>query len=177
MGYGNLAAAWVARGTAAVAVAAWVVTCAAVAAPNLCIENKGGTTGPAPAAVNKKHYDTAFRLFEAEARRGNAYAQMKLGIMYRLGVGVPQDFGMAISWWRLGAEGGNANAQCNLAFMYLYGTGIEQDSILAYMYFDLAAAEGHADARAKRDIVATWRLTAVELAEAQRLATQWRATH
>ena len=102
---------------------------------------------------------------------------MKLGIMYLRGQGVPQDYRLAAKWTRAAAEQGNANAQCNLGFMYLDGICVPQDSVLAHMWFNLAAGAGHKDARAKREIVAAWRVTSAELLEAQRLAADWLAAH
>jgi uncharacterized protein len=149
----------------------------AAAAPNLCIEGPSKVHTSAMHAYRHKNHGAAFRQFKQQARRGNAVAQMRLGIMYRLGHGVPQDFALAVKWWRAAAERGNANAQCNLAFMYLYGYAVPEDPVLAYMWFNIAAGAGHRDARAKRDIVSTWRLSSAELREAQGLSTEWIAAH
>ena len=150
----------------------------AAAAPNhLCIEGRSKVHTAATAAYRRKDYAAAFRHFKPQAHRGNAYAQMKLGIMYLRGQGVPQDYWLAAKWTRAAAEQGNANAQCNLGFMYLDGICVPQDSVLAHMWFNLAAGAGHKDARAKREIVAAWRVTSAELLEAQRLAADWLAAH
>ncbi len=150
----------------------------AAAAPNhLCIEGRPKVHTAATAAYRRKDYAAAFRHFKSQAHRGNAYAQMKLGIMYLRGQGVPQDYGLAAKWTRAAAEQGNANAQCNLGFMYLDGICVQQDSVLAHMWFNLAAGAGHKDARAKREIVAAWRISSAELLEAQELATEWLEAH
>lgn len=143
----------------------------AAAAPNLCIENPSKVRNSATHAFYHGNYASAFRQFKTDASRGNAFAQMKLGIMYRMGYGVPQNFAKAVKWWRSAAAGGNANAQCNLGFMYLYGVAVEQDPVLAYAWFNIAAGQGHRDARAKRDIVASWRLNSEQLLEAQRVSS------
>lgn len=149
----------------------------AAAAPNLCIEGPSKVRNSANHALYHGRYGSAFRLFQSQAARGSSFAQMKLGIMYRMGYGVPQDFGAAVNWWQRAAERGNANAQCNLGFMYLYGVAVPEDPVTAYMWFNLAAGAGHRDARAKRDIVAAWRLRPNELLEAQRLSSEWLAAH
>lgn len=150
----------------------------AAAAPNhLCIEGRSKVHTAATAAYLRKDYRAAFRLFKVQANRGNAYAQMKLGIMYLRGQGVPQDYWLAVKWTRTSAEQGNANAQCNLGFFYLDGVFVPRDAVLAHMWFNLAAGAGHKDARAKRDIVAAWRVSSAELLEAQRLAAEWLTAH
>lgn len=164
-------------GLAAIAIAGHLQLQPADAAPILCVEGPSKIRNSATHALYHQNYASAFRLFRAQALRGNAFAQMKLGVMYRMGYGVPQDFTLAIKWWRAAAEQGNANAQCNLGFMYLYGVVVRPDPVAAYMWFNLAAAGGHWDARAKRDLVAGWRLTAGQLQEAQRRSSAWLARH
>jgi len=63
------------------------------------------------AAYNRKDYTTALRLFRQVAELGDANAQHNLGIMYRFGEGVPQNYAEAVKWFRKGAEQGNAGAQ------------------------------------------------------------------
>jgi hypothetical protein len=154
-----------------------LLTMPADAAPNLCLEGPPTIRSSATHAFHKGNYGSAFRLFRAQAVRGNAFSQMKLGIMYRMGYGVPQDFVLAVKWWRRAAERGNANAQCNLGFMYLYGVAVPEDTVQAYVWFNIAAGAGHRDARAKRDIVAAWRLNSEELLEAQQRSSTWIAEH
>jgi TPR repeat protein len=160
--------AWVALG---------LLVLPASAMPNLCREWPSNVHTAATAAYRSKNYRIAFRLFAAQAARGNTHAQMKLGIMYLRGQGVPQDYRLALEWWHKAAEHGNANAQCNLGFMYLDGVAVPRDAVVAHMWFNLAAGAGHKDARAKRDIVAGWRISEAELLEAQQLAADWLAAH
>ena len=56
---------------------------------------------------------------------GDPAAQRNLAHLYRMGLGVAQDFVQAVSWCRLAAESGLAGAQANLAIMYLRGQGVE----------------------------------------------------
>ena len=45
-------------------------------------------------------------------------AQFNLGLMYRDGKGVAQDFTKARKWFELAAAQGDAEAQCSLGVMY-----------------------------------------------------------
>jgi hypothetical protein len=49
-----------------------------------------------------------------QANQGNAIAQTNLGVLYRDGKGVPQDYAEALRWYRKAADQGNAIAQTNL---------------------------------------------------------------
>ena len=71
------------------------------------------------------------------------------------------------------AEQGNALAQFNLGVNYTSGEGVPQDDVLAHKWFNLAAAQGDASAKKNRAIV-TDRMTREQIAEAQRLAREWK---
>jgi hypothetical protein len=68
---------------------------------------------------------------------------------------------------------GDAKAQGDLGAAYVKGEGVPQDYVLAHMWFNLAAAQGNEDARQNRDGVAKL-MTPDQIAEAQRLARQWK---
>ena len=53
-----------------------------------------------------KDYQKALVLFRLAADQGNPLAQVKLGIMYEIGEGVPQDFVQAHKWHNLGGANG-----------------------------------------------------------------------
>jgi len=105
------------------------------------------------------------------AERGLAFAQVNLGLMYDLGVGVPENKAEAVRWYRLAAEQGNALAQTNLGLMYANGEGIPQNNARAYMWWSVAAEQGNESARGNRDIVAD-RLAPDQLARGQDMATR-----
>ena len=92
--------------------------------------------------------------------------------MYRDGDGVPEDDAEAVRWFRLAADQGEAAAQYNLGVMYRDGDGVPEDIVLAYMWFNLAAAQGNENAQDNKDI-AEQRMTREQIAEAQRLSTEW----
>jgi uncharacterized protein len=60
--------------------------------------------------------------------------------------------------------------------MYAKGQGVPQDYVSAHMWYSLAAAEGLTDAAKERDTVAA-QMTPAQIAEAQRLAREWKATN
>ena len=56
-------------------------------------------------------------------------AQYRLGLKYRLGYGVPEDYAEAAKWCRKAAEQGYARAQWMLGGIYVDGEGIPEDDI------------------------------------------------
>jgi TPR repeat protein len=123
-------------------------------------------------------YAAAMGWYQKAADQGNAPAQFNLGFMYFNGLGVAQDYAAALSWYRRAADQGNTAAQLNLGVMYLQGEGAPKDYVSAYMWFNLAAAaipavEFPNVAAAYRDEVAE-KMTSEQVAEAQRLAREWK---
>lgn len=55
------------------------------------------------------------------AKKGNAEAQGKIGLAYKYGNGVNQDFDKALFWLNNGAENGDSTTQFNLGNVYLNG--------------------------------------------------------
>ena len=137
-----------------------------VAAP-ACTNSKTGVD-----AYEKGDYATALKEFRPLAERGDARAQFRLGVMYTMGQGVPQDDKEAARWYRLAATQGYAAAQYNLGVMYFMGIGVPRDVVRAHLWYSLAAAPGHENARRARDIVAK-KMTPAQITEAQRLARKW----
>jgi TPR repeat protein len=124
-------------------------------------------------AYKKGDYATALGLMRSLAEEGNVAAQFNLGIMYQLSHGVPQDNEAAVSWYRKAADQGLAEAQYNLGAMYANGEGVPQDYAAAQMWFNLAAASRNRNAMKARDMVAA-QLTPAQIAEAQKLAREWK---
>ena len=101
------------------------------------------------------------------------WVQYNVGAMYAEGMGTPQVDAEAVKWYRLAAEQGIAKAQLNLGTMYYEGQGVPQDHVQAHMWFNLAAAQGDDDARKYRDRTVE-NMTPAQIAEAQRLAREWK---
>jgi len=78
---------------------------------------------------------------------------------------------VAAEEWLAAGSRGDVASQFRLAQLYEQGLGTPQDFVQAHRWYNIAASQGHAEALAARDTLAR-RLTADQLAEAQRLATQ-----
>lgn len=113
------------------------------------------------AAEASGDYATALRLLGPLAEGGNAVAQDALGMMYREGEGVPQNYAEAAKWYRLAAEhsfvvGDDpwnrliAGAQISLGEMYARGQGLPQNFAEAIKWWSKAADQG--DAYAQDDL-------------------------
>jgi len=135
---------------------------------------------PKTVAEQQKKQETpaAITILLRTAQQGNAESQAKLAQAYLEGRGVQQSDLEAAKWYRKAAEQGNADAQSNLGVMYAQGKGVTQDYIQAHLWLNLSAAglkgEEWEKAAKARDAVAS-KMTAQQLAEAQRLAREWQS--
>ncbi|QWG12219.1 sel1 repeat family protein [Bradyrhizobium sediminis] len=127
----------------------------------------------AGAAYDGGDYATALRLYRQMADQGNGNAQFSLGTIYEKGRGVAQDDAEAAKWYRLAADQGHPTAQFNLGIMYDNGRGVAQNKVLAHAWFSLSVAQGNQEAARTRDILAR-RMTPTQLAQAQKLAREWK---
>jgi TPR repeat protein len=115
----------------------------------------------------------AVKWYRKAAEQGSAHAQIEFGIMNEDGRGgLAPDYVEAVKWYRKAAEQGNADAQATLGFRYERGQGVSLDYVLAHMWLSLAAAKGYPCAD-KRDNLAS-KMTPTQIAEAQRLARDWK---
>jgi uncharacterized protein len=120
-----------------------------------------------------KSYTEAFKWFRLAAEQGHAHSQFRVGDMYMSGDGVAKNDTEAAKWFRKAAEQGLANAQGMLGIMHAKGQGVQQDYVTAYMWLQLAS-EGREGAAQFRDAVGQ-RMTAPQIAEAQKRAREWKA--
>ena len=116
------------------------------------------------------------------AEQGDPNAQVTLAVYYRAGLGVTQHYGEAAKWYRKAAEQGNASGQWGLGSRYASGQGVPRDYIHAHMWFNLAQSKltlSSTDSiirqliREEQDRVES-KMTPAEIAEAQRLAREWK---
>jgi TPR repeat protein len=98
-------------------------------------------------AYESGYYSTALREWTPLAKQGFADAQFNLGVMYKNGKGIPQDYKTAVKWYTPAAEQGLVGAQFNLGQMYRLGQGVPQDYTTAAKWYKLAAEQGGADAQ------------------------------
>ena len=126
-----------------------------------------------------RDYAEAMKWFRKAARQGNTGGQLRLGDMYEYGWGVPQDYEKAVKWYRLAADRGDTGAQFRLGEIFESGRLVApQDYVQAHKWYNLAAAE-ETDAKLRdyfannRDGVAS-KMTLAQIAEAQKLAREWK---
>jgi len=156
------------------------------------------------AAYKRGDYATALREWRPLAEQGHGEAQFKLGVMYLNGHGVTRNsaeawkwwrkaadqghagaqnvsglllggmnYGEAAKWYRKAAEQGNTDGQNMLGFSYKLGAGVPRDYVMAHMWFNLSSAQGRKSAAKSRDAL-TKLMTPDQIAEAQRLAREWK---
>jgi TPR repeat protein len=126
-------------------------------------------------------YAAAMHWCRQAADKGIVAAQWQLGTLYANGQGVAQDFDEAARWSRKAADRGYAKAQLLLGALYNNGEGVPKDYVQSYKWLTLAASRAPASqtnndnkAASLRDFVAT-KLTPTEIAEAQKLASLFKA--
>jgi hypothetical protein len=114
------------------------------------------------------------------AEQGDANAQHNLANRFESGQGVPQNYAEAVKWYRKAANQKHPMAQANLGVMYERGHGVRQDFVQAEMWFILSASFFLASEAKSRGLVVKNRdqlariMTPEQLAEARRLAREWR---
>jgi TPR repeat protein len=99
------------------------------------------------AAFMNGNYAVALQELQPPANQGDAKSQFLLGVMYGMGLGVPQDYGASLMWLSNSAHQGNANAQACLGVMYFEGRGVNQDYAEAARWYQKAAEQGNANAQ------------------------------
>ncbi len=124
----------------------------------------------------------AERWYRKAAEQGSAEAQIALGNMhYWCGGDISwrcrftrenPDYTEAVKWYGKAAEHGDAWGQLYLGRMYLAGQGVPQDYVLAYKWLNLVAAQKSTFSK-ERDLIAA-EMTREQIAEAQRLAREWK---
>ncbi|MBT4485958.1 MAG: sel1 repeat family protein [Rhodospirillaceae bacterium] len=95
------------------------------------------------AAYDRGEFPRAREIWLPWAHKGDPAAQRNLAHLYRMGLGVAQDFTQAAAWYRLAADNGFPRAQANLAAMYLRGQGVVESAREAAYWFTAAATAGH----------------------------------
>lgn len=75
----------------------------------------------------QKQFEQAAKLFRQCADMGNDVCQLRLGIVYEYGEGVPKNESQAVAWYRKSADQGNPIGQKTLGLMYELGKGVPED--------------------------------------------------
>jgi TPR repeat protein len=107
------------------------------------------------------------------AEQGDVAAQFYVGVMYLVGMGVPQSYEMAFRWLRKPADHGSVQAQYLLGSLYYEARGVRRDYVQAYVWASLAAAQGYHPADSLRD-GALHSLSSAEIEQAKTLVAAWK---
>jgi TPR repeat protein len=94
-------------------------------------------------------HEEARALWMQAAQLGSPLAQKNIGDLYAYGLGVTQNDGLAVSWYREAAEQGFAAAQHALAVMLEAGRGVEPDLAAAVALYRQAAVGGYPEAQSR----------------------------
>ncbi len=125
-----------------------------------------------------RKYAEAAKWYRMAAEQGWSPAQVNLGHMYVYGQGVRKSYRNAVKWLRKAAENGNAKGQYNLGILYEDGLGVRRDLVQTYKWYRLAAGnsqrldEKYTILQALDEV--SRKMTPTQIAEAQRLAQEWR---
>ena len=74
----------------------------------------------------------------------NAFAMYDLGLLYKNGWGVAQDYSKACEWFQKAADANNTDAMSNLGSLYQNGWGVARDYRKAREWYQKAADAGNA---------------------------------
>ena len=89
------------------------------------------------------------------------------------GLGVTQDYSEGARYYRMAAEQGHRSAQAALGAMYFMGKGVPQDYVQAHLWSNLASVDGDEQLLKLRNEIEK-RMTPTQVAEAQKLAREWK---
>jgi TPR repeat protein len=120
----------------------------------------------------------ALAWYRKAAEHGNAPAQRTVGEFLQKGRGVTADAREAARWYQRAADGDDLRAQYELGQLYFTGAGVARDYIAAYVWFMLAADQTPLPDNRKALLelrnIAGARLTAEQVADAERRAAAWK---
>lgn len=111
------------------------------------------------------------------AKRGDGTAQYLLGEIYFQGKEVPKSYKAAFEWMSKAANQGDKSAQGSLGFDYYNGWGTKKDYVLAYMWWSLSIVNNEEPITRKNLDDLEQKLSAADLARAQKMANDWLASH
>lgn len=108
----------------------------------------------------------AIAFLQQAAEHGHARAMLRLGMLYRQGVGAPQNYALAAKWIEMAAGQGEPQALLEMGRLHREGVGMPKDLVKAYVWLNRAAAAREPSAPRERAEVARL-LTPQELQKAQ----------
>jgi len=101
------------------------------------------TLADAQKAYAAGSYAKAFGMYMPLARKGEAQAQLSVGVMYYIGQSVTQDHKEAAKWFTYAGRQGNALAQNIMGEMHDLGLGVPQNYTTAAKWYRLSAEQGN----------------------------------
>ena len=107
----------------------------------------GRCSGPLPIKDDPGRAKALLECLLDKAEQGNVEAQVRLGLRYKHGMGVPQDSGEALNWFLRASVNGNALAQAHLGAMYRDGLDVAQNYAEAAKWFRKSAEQGNSAAQ------------------------------
>ncbi|WP_055046192.1 tetratricopeptide repeat protein [Devosia sp. A16] len=107
----------------------------------------GEKIDPAYGAYQRGFFLTALDLALPRAEKGDPHAQTLIAEIYAKGLGVPEDFAAAASWYGMASKHGDALATFELAMLYQDGRGVAKDRKHAAELFQIAADAGNMAAK------------------------------
>ena len=109
------------------------------------------------------------------AEHGNPIAQSLIGWDYDTGQNeTKQNYHEAVKWYRKSANQGYASGQFSLGTKYKNGEGVTKDYVEAYKWWSLAAGQQPLFSSNVDSLEKT--MTREQIAEAQKLAREWKPT-
>jgi len=143
--------------------------------------NADAQYGLAALLQERNKYTEATKWYKKAAAQGDRDAAFSLANIYAGGFGAPRhlfDLSKSAHWFEKAAELGFIYAAIPLSGMYADGRGVNQDIVKAHMWLDIAISawpdrQYRTDAIKQRDAL-TARMTTAQIAEAQRLAREWK---
>ena len=125
------------------------------------------------AAAQAEDWDKAMEEWLPLAEQGVAGAQMGVGQLFALGLGVDKDPVQALHWHLLAAQQGVVQSQVFVGLAYAGGGGgVEKDMLVGQMWLRIAERFGDPEARNALFMISQ-NLPQELIDEAQRLADEW----
>lgn len=94
------------------------------------------------AAYSEGDFESAIRIWQRLAERGQPEAQYAMGVLYELGHGVPHNYQIAAHWYLKAAKQHYAMAKNNLGMLHEGGYGVPQNDATAVNYYRESAMQG-----------------------------------
>jgi uncharacterized protein len=121
-------------------------------------------------AYRDKDYGKARFLWLPLAESGHTFAMNNVGMMFKKGNGVPQDYKKAVKYFKQSSDQGFSLASYNLAAMYQSGKGVKKNRKTAFKWMRKAADKRFGKAQIK---VGRWYKIGFGVKKNQVKALEW----